>query len=78
MNNVQHYLCHLYTRMRYSKQTATLLLTKRHANSRQEVRKGTRVYELRMHNCSPWHTACSGSPHNALHSSSYVMCSPML
>ena len=38
---------------------------------RQEVRKGTRVYELRMRNCSPWHTACSGSPHNALHSSSY-------
>ena len=23
-----------------------------------------------MRNCSPWHTACSGSPHNALHSSS--------
>ena len=32
VNNVQHCLCHLYTRMRHSKQTATLLLTKRHAN----------------------------------------------
>ena len=24
-----------------------------------------------MRNCSPWPTACLGSPHNALHSSSY-------
>ena len=27
-----------------------------------------------MHNFSPWHAACSGSPHNALHSSSYYVC----
>ena len=32
MNNVQRCLCHFYTWMRHSKQTATLLLTKRHAN----------------------------------------------
>ena len=31
--------------------------------------EGTRVYELRIRNC-PWYTACSGSPHDALHSSS--------
>ena len=37
---------------------------------RQEVQKGTRIYKLRMRNCSPWHTACSGLPHNALYSSS--------
>ena len=32
VNNVQRCLCHFYTWMRHSKQTATLLLTKRHAN----------------------------------------------
>ena len=32
MNNVQRCLCHFYTWMRHSKQTATLLLTKHHAN----------------------------------------------
>ena len=32
VNNVQCCLCHFYTWMRHSKQTATLLLTKRHAN----------------------------------------------
>jgi len=31
---------------------------------------GMCVYELCMRNCSPWHTACSALPHNALHSSS--------
>ena len=72
VNNVQHCLCHFYTWMRHSKQTATLLLTKRHANFDTSTgAKGyARVYELRMRNCSPRHTACSGSPHNALHSSS--------
>ena len=72
LNKVQHCRCHLYTRMRHSKQTATLLLTKRHANFDTSTRsaKGHAVYKLRMRNCSPWHTACSGSPHNALHSSS--------
>ena len=34
VNNVQHCLCHLYTRMRHSRQTGTSLLTKRHANIR--------------------------------------------
>ena len=77
VNNVQHCLCHLYTRMRHSRQTATSLLTKCHANfdtSTRSAKGHARVYELRMHNCSPWHTdtACSGSPHNALHSSSYA------
>ena len=73
MNNVQRYLCHFYTWMRHSKQTATLLLTKRHANfdTSTSAKGYARVYELRMRNCSPWHTACSGSPHNALHSSSW-------
>ena len=42
---------------------------------RHELRKGTRVYELRMRNCSPWH-ACSGLPHNALHSSSNLRSLP--
>ena len=32
VNNVQRCLCHFYTWMRHSKQTATLLLTKHHAN----------------------------------------------
>ena len=32
VNNVQRYLCHFYTWMRHSKQTATLLLTKRYDN----------------------------------------------
>ena len=32
MNNVQRCLCHFYTWMRHSKQTATLLLTKRYDN----------------------------------------------
>ena len=32
VNNVQRCLCHFYTWMRHSKQTATSLLTKRHAN----------------------------------------------
>ena len=32
VNNVQRCLCHFYTWMRHSKQTATFLLTKRHAN----------------------------------------------
>ena len=77
VNNVQHCLCHLYTRMRHSRQTATSLLTKCHANfdtSTRSAKGHARVYELHMHNCSPWHsdTACSGSPHNALHSSSYA------
>ena len=72
VNNVQQCLCHFYTWMRHSKQTATLLLTKRHANfdTSTSAKGYARVYELRMRNCSPWHTACSGSPHNALHSSS--------
>ena len=64
VNNVQHCLCYLYTRMRHSRQTATSLLTKRHANFDTSTRSA------KGHNCSPWHTACSGSPHNALHSSS--------
>ena len=73
VNNVQQCLCHFYTWMRHSKQTATLLLTKRHANfdTSTSAKGYARVYELRMRNCSPWHTACSGSPHNALHSSSW-------
>ena len=73
VNNVQRCLCHFYTWMRHSKQTATLLLTKRHANfdTSTSAKGYARVYELRMRNCSPWHTACSGSPHNALHSSSW-------
>ena len=77
VNNVQRCLCHFYTWMRHSKQTATLLLTKRHANfdTSTSVKGYVRVYELRMRNCSPWHTACSGSPHNALHSSSNLRCS---
>ena len=72
VNNVQRCLYHFYTWMRHSKQTATLLLTKRHANfdTSTSAKGYARVYELRMRNCSPWHTACSGSPHNALHSSS--------
>ena len=76
VNNVQRCLCHFYTWMRHSKQTATLLLTKRHANfdTSTSAKGYARVYELRMRNCSPWHTACSGSPHNALHSSSYILC----
>ena len=75
VNNVQRCLCHFYTWMRHSKQTATLLLTKRHANfdTSTSAKGYARVYELRMRNCSPWHTACSGSPHNALHSSSYCL-----
>ena len=75
VNNVQCCLCHFYTWMRHSKQTATLLLTKRHANfdTSTSAKGYARVYELRMRNCSPWHTACSGSPHNALHSSSYCL-----
>ena len=32
VNNVQRCLCHFYTWMRHSKQTATLLLTKRYDN----------------------------------------------
>ena len=73
MNNVQRCLRHFYTWMRHSKQTATLLLTKRHANfdTSTSAKGYARVYELCMRNCSPWHTACSGSPHNAVHSSSY-------
>ena len=72
VNNVQRCLCHFYTWMRHSKQTATLLLTKRYDNfdTSTSAKVRARVYELRMRNCSPWHTACSGSPHNALHSSS--------
>ena len=76
VNNVQHCLCHLYTRMRHvDKQQLHFLLNATPTSTpRQEVRKGTRVYELRMHNFSPWHAACSGSPHNALHSSSNKSC----
>ena len=72
VNNVQRCLRHFYTWMRHSKQTATLLLTKRHANfdTSTSAKGYARVYELCMRNCSPWHTACSGSPHNAVHSSS--------
>ena len=46
---------------------------KRHANfdsSTRSAKGHACIYELRMSNCSPWHTARSGSPHNALHSSS--------
>ena len=73
VNNVQRCLCHFYTRMRHSKRTSTLLLTKRHANfDTSTSAKGYACIRMRMRNCSPWHTACSGSPHNALHSSSYI------
>ena len=76
VNNVQRCLCHFYTWMRHSKQTATLLLTKRHANfdtstsAKGYVRACVRTAHAQ---CSPWHTACSGLPHNALHSSSIFM-----
>ena len=79
VNNVQRCLCHFYTWMRHSKQTATLLLTKRHANfdtstsAKGYVRACVRTAYAQ---CSPWHTACSGLPHNALHSSSTYMKSP--
>ena len=75
VNNVQRCLCHFYTWMRHSKQTATLLLTKRHANfdtstsAKGYVRACVRTAHAQ---CSPWHTACSGLPHNALHSSSCI------
>ena len=64
MNNVQRCLCHFYTWMRHSKQTATLLLTKRHANfdTSTSAKGYARVYELRMRNCSPWHTLAQARP----------------
>ena len=64
VNNVQRCLCHFYTWMRHSKQTATLLLTKRHANfdTSTSAKGYARVYELRMRNCSPWHTLAQARP----------------
>ena len=64
VNNVQRCLCHFYTWMRHSKQAATLLLTKRHANfdTSTSAKGYARVYELRMRNCSPWHTLAQARP----------------
>ena len=74
VNNVQRCLCHFYTWMRHSKQTATLLLTKHHANF--DTSTSAKGYARVCTNC-----ACAivvlgillaqaRSPHNALHSSS--------